>query len=153
MSRPAAVKAVFADWKVIKTRATVQLVFELPIEKADEAYQALGGMPIAAREVWCGIARLNGSAADPAPTTGKTPAQIAGYLCTLPKFHKFLQEGFTTQWRENYAADASNEEIAAGCVRDLCTVASRSEIKPDNKEWNALRVAFQLWEREPEIVE
>lgn len=54
----AAFRAVFADWKVIKTRATVQLVFEIPIEQADQAYQALGGMPIAASEVWCGIARL-----------------------------------------------------------------------------------------------
>jgi hypothetical protein len=55
----AAFTATYAEWRVIKTRATVQLVFELPIEKADEAYQALGGMPIAAREVWCAIARMS----------------------------------------------------------------------------------------------
>lgn len=50
--------ATFSDWKVIKTRGAVQLVFERPIEKADEAYQVLGGMPIAAQERWCAIARL-----------------------------------------------------------------------------------------------
>lgn len=78
----AAFTATYAEWRVIKTRAAVQIVFELPVEKADEAYQALGGMPIAAREVWCAIARLAGSSAVErdavnVDVAGSTPARSA----------------------------------------------------------------------------
>jgi len=123
----AAFKACYAEWKVIKTRATVQLVFELPIERADEAYQALGGMPIAAHEVWCGIARLDPSKEQPlpphpavaaprpvlAPSQPTTPAgenkirrpfpdmppsQQAGMLCNEISFQKFLKERHRSIW-------------------------------------------------------
>src|SRR5690348_1035465 len=96
----AAFQATYSDWKVVKGRKVVQVVFELPLETADAAYQALGGMPIPANEVWCGIARLAGSSAveqrtvtapvagsTPAPSA-KSPAQIAGYLCTLGSFQE-----------------------------------------------------------------
>lgn len=58
MDRPAAFSAVFTDWKLIRGRKVVQIVLELPIEQADAAYQALGGMPNPAESVWCGVARL-----------------------------------------------------------------------------------------------
>lgn len=56
----AAFQATYSDWRIIKGRKVVQVVLELPIEKADEAYQVLGGMPIAANEIWCAVARLKG---------------------------------------------------------------------------------------------
>lgn len=55
----AAFQACFTDWRLIKGRKVVQVVFEVPIEAADQAYQALGGMPNPAESVWCGVARLN----------------------------------------------------------------------------------------------
>jgi hypothetical protein len=122
----AAFQACYAEWKVIKTRATVQLVFELPIERADEAYQALGGMPIAAHEVWCGIARLDPSKEQPllphpavaAPRPALTapqpqpvgenkqkrsfddmaPSQQAGMLSQDLSFQRFLAEEYHDQW-------------------------------------------------------
>ncbi len=154
---------------MIKTRATVQLVFEIPIEQADAAYQALGGMPIAAKEVWCGIARLNsspavsqaekqpGSAQPPVPTepvradkerrafSELAPAQQAGILCNEPAFSAFLIERFRKQW--NHAGCN-----AAGTVRDMCKVDSRADIKPDNAEWSALVLAYRLWQHEPEYI-
>lgn len=54
----AVIAACFADWKLIRTRAVVQLVFEIPIENADAAYQVVGGMPIAAKERWFAICPL-----------------------------------------------------------------------------------------------
>jgi hypothetical protein len=54
-----AFRASYADWRVIKTRACIQVVFEVPIEQADQAYQVLGGMPMAANEIWCAVARLD----------------------------------------------------------------------------------------------
>ncbi len=55
----AAFQATYADFKLIKTRGVVSVSFELPVEQAQLALDVLGGMPIAASEVWCAIARLN----------------------------------------------------------------------------------------------
>lgn len=67
----AAFTATFADWKLVKTRGVVQLVFEVPVEKADAAYNVLGGMPDAAQERWFAIARLTEQAArnEPVPAS------------------------------------------------------------------------------------
>jgi hypothetical protein len=85
----------------------------------------------------------------------KSPAQIAGYLCTLPTFQRFLQERFTDEWTRNSQRDSSGyappADIARECIYDICTVTSRTQLTKDNMEWNALRLAFQLWEQHPEL--
>jgi hypothetical protein len=58
MDKPAAFSAEYADWKLIRTRKVVQIVFEVPMELADHAYQVVGGMPNLAEPSWFGIARL-----------------------------------------------------------------------------------------------
>jgi hypothetical protein len=45
MNSPAAFRGTYADWKLVKTRAVVQIVFEVPLEDSDAAYEILGGMP------------------------------------------------------------------------------------------------------------
>lgn len=59
MSAPAAFQATYSDWKLIRSRKVVQICLEVPIEAAGQAYNALGGMPNPASEVWVGVARLN----------------------------------------------------------------------------------------------
>lgn len=59
MNKPAAFSATYSNWKVIQGRKVVQIVFEVPLEKADEAYQALGGMPDNSVSTWCAIAKLD----------------------------------------------------------------------------------------------
>ncbi len=61
----AAFRATYADWKLVKTRAVVQVVFEVPLADADAAYDVLGGMPNAAKEGWFGIAALVAGAGTP----------------------------------------------------------------------------------------
>lgn len=58
MDKPAAFGAEYADWKLIKTRETVQVVFEIPLSAADHAYQVLGGMPKPGTSIWFGIAKM-----------------------------------------------------------------------------------------------
>lgn len=58
MSESAAFGAEYVDFKVIKTRRAVQIVFEVPIESADHAIQCLGGMPDNDKSVWFGIAKM-----------------------------------------------------------------------------------------------
>lgn len=55
---PAAFGAEYVDWKLIKTRGAVQIVFEIPREAADHAYQVLGGMPDNEKSVWFAIAKM-----------------------------------------------------------------------------------------------
>ena len=135
----AAFEATYSDFKLIKTRSCVQVVFEIPIEKVDDAYAVLGGMPKPGAEVWCAIARLNMKKATgplfetkpvpelPKPKAIRAPvaadkrlAQRAGMLCAELPFRKFLEEE-TNQ-------PILSEEDAAIILRGICGVASRSEI-------------------------
>lgn len=97
------------------------------------------------------------SVSTPEPTgdeikSKKSAAQIAGYLCTLPLFWKFLEEKFSDDWHRNGAGSGiTKEQIAKECIYDICTVTSRTQLTDKNIEWNALRIAFQLWENHPEL--
>lgn len=153
----AAITATFSDWKLIKTRGVVQLVFEVPIENADTAYQVMGGMPAAATERWFAIARLNSRAAEeprgaPQPITDKPAgarrpvaaekrlAQQAGILCSDPVFQQFLLE-------QNMIPEKS-EEQASTAIRLICGVTSRAEIIPNSPagmKWNELSGQFEGW--------
>jgi hypothetical protein len=138
----AAFKATYAEWRVIKTRAAVQIVFELPIEKADEAYQALGGMPIAAREVWCAIARLNEVPALASPSVSSSgerePASDPGLLPerghTQPPSPTVSRIGAGEAERRKFselpypqqAALRCNDPIFRAFLREMCSVVGAS---------------------------
>lgn len=160
----AAFQAAYTDWKLIRTRGVVQIVFELPVEKANEAYDALGGMPTPAAEVWCGIARLKPAmevakeprpphAASTSPAAGgahrsfheMSPAQQAGLLCQESSFGLFLSECHPTTWKEQ-------DHYAPACVRALCGVSSRSQITNENNIWRSLVSEYRAWMRAPEVV-
>lgn len=55
---PSAFGACYTDWKIIRTRGAVQIVFEIPIEQEGAAYAALGGMPKQDGSDWFAIARM-----------------------------------------------------------------------------------------------
>ncbi len=78
------------------------------------------------------------------------PAQQAGIICNEQAFHKFLIEKFYRVWMR--CDDLTDTRRAANCVREICKVDSRSDIKPDNADWSALVLAYRLWQREPEFV-
>ncbi len=140
MKDAAAFQATYSDWRLIKGRKVVQVVFEVPMETANEAYQALGGMPDPAAEVWCAIARLvqptgKGVGVETTnraqPALGDVPAraprnklaQLAGMLSKTPLFHRYLEAIF---------ADTDvGEEEATIHIRAFCAVTSRSQIHPD----------------------
>lgn len=104
MADPRVIQATYADWKNVKTRAVVQLVFEVPVEKTEEVLKMLGA-PIPGREKWVAIAVMDKSVpvgVQPAPTTadntqreaGKrwhemSRAQQAGILCNDERFQKW----------------------------------------------------------------
>jgi hypothetical protein len=169
----AAFQATYSDWRIVKGRKVVQVVFELPLEQADTAYQVLGGMPIAAHEVWCGIARLKqgkegdaiaGVVSPPSPvvtpprsTLTRAPSgadkrpfaemplpQQAGMLSQDRAFRLFLAEKFDMP--------IPDPDEAADVIRHHCKIKSRADIKSDNVGWSELVLGYQVWKRAAEIV-
>jgi hypothetical protein len=57
MSAPAAIRATFAQYAMVKTRGVLVLHMEVPLEAQAEVFAALG-YPLPGNEVWVGIARL-----------------------------------------------------------------------------------------------
>jgi hypothetical protein len=157
----AAFQATFSDWKLIKGRKVVQVVLELPLEKADHAYKVLGGMPDPGKSVWCAVARLKNGAEASAPREEQKPAspgcvapparrpldslplpQQAGILCQEGGFRAFLNEEF------NYACETADD--AADAVRERCNITSRSELGTNKKaaeRFIELREQYQAWRR------
>jgi hypothetical protein len=137
----AAFSATYSDWKVIKGRKVVQVVFEVPIESADLAYQVVGGMPHPGTEAWFGIAKLDPrqqqkepSAPRKAPVPTAQPRQShpagapsyakqLGIACNEPAFWDFVREKLP----RNGCIAVTDEKQAADAVRFLCGVKSRSE--------------------------
>jgi hypothetical protein len=162
VTSPSAFRAVYADWKLIKTRGQVQIVLELPIEQADAAYEVLGGMPQPSKERWFAIAALT-SPQDSKPASerpqavvldkpqsgGKRdwrdmpPSQQAALRCNNVMFTAFLKEERSDDWHEAGADPAE-------CVRLICSVASRSLLNTEHRArvvWKQLDDQFQAWER------
>jgi hypothetical protein len=152
----AAFKATYSDWKLVKTRQVVQIVFEVPLAEADSAYELLGGMPAPATERWFGIAALRSSEpAKPRPVDDKPlagakrdkrdwsdlqPQQQAGIRCGEATFVAFLKEERPDDWHE--------AQDAAECVRLICGVESRVELGINPKAgvvWSKLESQYQAW--------
>ena len=162
-----AFRATFSDMKLVKTRQVAQLIFEIPIEEFDAAYEVLGGMPVPSKERWFGIAAINqGKEARPNPSLSGQhnaqprqdspsaprpdgakrpwrdlpPQQQAGMHGNDPIFEAFLKEERPDDWHET--------QEAAECIRLICGVASRAELETNHKArviWKQLDDQFQAW--------
>lgn len=135
-----AIRATFSDFKLIRTRKVAQLVMEVPLEQANAALKALGGVPQAETEQWVGIAPIQG---DDAPAPAEKPrrrfsemsrAQQAGMMCADLQFQEFCC--------------AHNEVEAADYVRSWCDIDSRSKLdflETPAAKWDELLTEFDAW--------
>lgn len=166
MNDTASFMAAFADFKIIRTRKTAQVVLEIPLEAADAALSALGGLPNPASERWVAVARLQEPAARDAPAaeapapadeldhpTGRRPfaslsaAKQAGIRCNDSSFREYLSHRSRKAGMPNEAMDM---ETAVAYVRGVCGVNSRAELdaNPEARErWTKLQDAYWLWTR------
>lgn len=149
MNTPAAFKGTYADWKLVKTRGVVQIVFEVPLADSDNAYEILGGMPSYANERWFGIAAIRNSAPvvdapedkQSKPWRELHPSAQAGIRCGEPLFWAFLRE-------EVGMKDDGSADNAASFVRDHCKVNSRAHFNTNpaaKAVWTSLDSQFQAW--------
>jgi hypothetical protein len=149
----AAFQGCFADFKIVRGRKVAQLVVEVPLETADAALAALGGLPNPATETWVAIARLQPAAVDkPGKPRNRwhdlLPAQQAAIRCTNDAFRRFVAE------REQLT-DMPSPEIVAEFIRDVCGVKSRADLNNDpiaEAKWRNLDDEFVAWFENPEFV-
>lgn len=153
MSAPAAIKGTYSDLRFVKSRKVAQVTIEVPLEQAEQVI-ALFGTPNPAAETWVALARLNPSAKPDAQTEGGVkdrrrfhdlpPAQQAALKCKETAFQRFLHE--------QHESGAVTEPMAVDAVRDICGVASRSELndKPAAAtRWARLLSEFDTWMQVP----
>lgn len=167
MNEPRVIQATFADWRTVKGRKQLQLIFEVPLEQQELVLKFLGA-PLPYDAKWYAIARLADapvaqleerrasnaevSGSSPDGSTKRqwadlAPAQQAGIRCNEPRFHAFLREkGFMTS--------CATADDAATYVRFVCGVDSRAKIGKDSAslvKWKELEVEYQAWLIEPGV--
>jgi hypothetical protein len=151
MNKPSAIRATYSDWKLVRTRQIVQIVFEVPLAEADLAYEVLGGMPNPASEQWFAIAPIDlkkkSDAKQPREWRELPPTQQAGIRCGETSFIEFIRETRPDEWHDH-------PYDVASCVRLICGVASRSELSTNPKArviWMGLDASYQAWQLLPRV--
>lgn len=129
------ITACWADWKNVKTRGVIQLVFEAPVEQTEEVLKMLGA-PIPGQEKWVAIAVLEAPRATEPERPRKHWEQLgrpqrAGILCSDPGFWNWAQVG--------------GEDEAITFLRAHCGVKSRSEldVEPAAAKFDALVASYR----------
>lgn len=148
-------RASYADLKTVKTRSTVQIILEMPIEALTEVVGLLGA-PVPGNEVWVAIARLK-TAAEPVaqiehandeePNRPPRPlSQVAAFLCTVQAFKRYIFEKAATGWDH-----VPNTEEAADWLRSVCQVQSRRELDSNvaaARRFREIRSGYDVWLRD-----
>ena len=150
MSSAAAIKATFSDFKLVRGRKVAQMIFELPLEQADAALSALGGLPRPDQETWVALARLDPKAIAAKPDEpvkerkrfAELPLpQQAGIRCADEDFWAFISG------KSDTFGNVMSSDDAARLVREWCGVQSRSELSMPGAaaRWRKLEDDYQLW--------
>ncbi len=135
MADAAIIEAEYVEWKMVKTRKALQLIFEVPLEHQALVQAALGTpMPDTSSPVAIARLRLTPTvtenvtvepgALEP-PHRQRSLAQMAGILCNEGAFQSYIK-----------VADA---EEAAKYVRGHCGVTSRAALDSNEDAANAFR--------------
>jgi hypothetical protein len=158
-----AFRATYSDWKLVKTRGVVQVIFEVPIADHDAAYEVLGGMPVQGKERWFGIAALRSPQEEAAqsrqdspqadspdgertPWREVKPSAQAAMRCDQAPFWAFL--------REEHKQRVANKDDAATAVRRITGVNSRAHFNENHVArvaWHQLDSQFQAWQAKERI--
>lgn len=134
---PKAIKATFSDWRPVKGRKQLQLIFEVPLEETPEVLKMLGA-PMPDKETWCAIALLDMRTFDDQGNVQDPIQKHKRAFCDLPMP---AQAGIRSEdldfqiWISKLPAGREGEN-AADAIRIYCGVGSRSEILPGTQAGN-----------------
>ena len=147
-----ATRAMFVEFQQVKTRGCYKLVFEVDEAQADQALQALGGLPQGKESRWCAICLLNsgpvtaavsGDADQSGIPRPPEPSQAAGggqvnprrHIHEMPRSQQAALLCKDERFQEwilpiNRGSDVSitDETWAAELVRVQCAVKSRADL-------------------------
>jgi hypothetical protein len=160
MTDNSAVAATFSDVRIVKGRGVLQLVMEIPLEAADAALRALGGIPTPASERWVGLALLERGAVEGrrdvrsvkpdrkavarrAYAEKEAPERAvarAGMLAGDEEFHRWLAA--TGRCMVLWEGDAEES------IRRECGVESRAELATNDEaraRFDRMVAAFEDW--------
>ena len=126
-----AIRGVYSDFKIIKTRSAAQIVIEIPIETADR-FIAMFGVPQPAKERWVAVALLydkwtgdNGKEEEPPEERGDGPWSIRA-LSVLVEQQRFRD--FICSMHLPYANRLKKETIL-DAVKEYVGIKSRREFR------------------------
>src|SRR6185437_15843130 len=146
----AAIRACFAEWRMVKTRKVLTLCFEVPLEQQAEVLTILGA-PMPDAEIWCGIARLNEG---PATKSDRADAAKLRYAAQSPQEQAVTRAAMLPknpmfrEWLTEYTGWLSGEmteEEAAWSIRHECGVDSRRELSTDAGAYKAFLALESAW--------
>lgn len=135
MTDSAVIQASYHEFKMVKTRSALQLILEVPIERAEHVFQVLG-FPQPGQEQPVAIALLKQNTAskpkDDAPghisPDDKQWVQRAVLLCQNKGFWRWLVEERNATPPPGREID---EELVANWLRRICSINSRAELATD----------------------
>jgi hypothetical protein len=162
MTDARAILCDFTDFKRVATRNTFQLIFELPLEQAEEAIKLLGN-PLPGKTLKCGIARISLGDASTRKDEGTTstasdrprvqdsspaktkwqklrPSAQAAIRCDDKEFGDFIAD--------QYPHHLAGHGCMATAVRKIVGVHSRAVLDSDDTAavaWADLEAEYQDW--------
>lgn len=161
MNSPAAIfDGSYADYKHIKTRKVLQIIVEIPAERA-KAFFDMFGVPTGADEIPVAIAKMNMNLADASTREDEGEAFPAGQVNTSAaksKREMTLAERIgmicqNTNFCQFVVAELQGCDLwdeVPNFVRSYCGVKSRSDIlydTPEAEKWKTLYTEFEEWLR------
>jgi hypothetical protein len=137
-AEPMITKGTFSDFRIIRTRKLAQIVIEIPIEEADAALAALGGLPRSDHERWVAVARLE-MPVDVTMNIKYEKARRAFH--TLPAVQQAAIKSKDAEFQFWMNKGFVSEPDCAAAIRKYCGVNSRADIEPGSeaeKRWHEL---------------
>lgn len=168
----AVVAGTYSDLKLIRTRSTVQMIIEMPIERAEELVQKFG-IPQPGQEIHVAVARLQVPAPNARPqeterslSAGAAPARAhksaeakeryqqqdelaqactrAGMLSQDARFQSWVDGKWTSA---EGTVRSRGSEGAAAYIRRCCGVLSRSEIAAGGRAYERFLALETEWKQ------
>ena len=119
MENPAAIQASYSDYRRVKGRKVLQLIFEVPLEQAPMVHDAFGE-PSPDGSTWVGIAKID-LTARPEERKPVKLSNRAAMLCKDDQFAAYLKQRYPL-------LTVNSSDDAAEFVRISCCIKSRSEL-------------------------
>jgi hypothetical protein len=138
MSAPRVIKATFHDWRTVKGRKQLQLVFEVALEEQQTVLTMLGP-PESSGSKWCAIALLDLKAAQArgADKHERSLAERCAILCNDVRFRDFLAQTWGIRYLDAASTDAA--------IKARLGIVSKTELNEGADNFNAEAAAnFKL---------